>query len=188
MQIIGLSGYARSGKDAAAEALKSLGFSRLAFADKLREFALTLDPVIIMNKSIANNVGMRLSEIIDEYGWDGYKDTIWSDDIRKTLQLIGTECGRRLIHDDVWIHATFNDLDYNGLYVVADVRFVNEAEYIRLNGGRIVRIVRDGVGPVNNHPSETALDNYRFDALIHNEGTLEEFQNTVREVISAGWN
>jgi dephospho-CoA kinase len=44
--IVGISGYARSGKDEAAKALVEMGFERRAFADKLREFLLALNPMV----------------------------------------------------------------------------------------------------------------------------------------------
>ena len=46
--LIGLSGMKRSGKDSTAEILqRNYGFSRLAFADKLREALLALNPSVV---------------------------------------------------------------------------------------------------------------------------------------------
>jgi dephospho-CoA kinase len=45
--IIGIAGYARSGKDAAAKILvEHYGYERRAFADILRSALLTLNPVV----------------------------------------------------------------------------------------------------------------------------------------------
>ncbi|AZU97161.1 deoxynucleoside monophosphate kinase [Streptomyces phage Emma1919] len=179
--IIGLAGYARSGKDSAADALESIGFRRIAFADKLREFMYEMNPPLNCNGMIAN-----LRDVIDRYGWNGYKDTIWAQDIRRWMQVVGTNCVRGILGNEIWADATFNSMHMNRNYVVTDVRFVNEANGIRQRGGRMYRIVREGVGPANNHVSETALDNYDYDGFIHNDGSLEEFHDSVRRRILEG--
>jgi len=177
--IIGLAGYARSGKDSAADALESIGFRRIAFADKLREFMYEMNP------KISSNLGtyVDLRDIIDNRGWDGYKETVWAQDIRRWMQVVGTNCVRRVLGNDIWANATFDSMYMDKNYVITDVRFVNEADGIRNRGGKVFRIVRNGVGPANNHVSETALDDYSYDGFIHNDGTLEEFHDSVRRRI-----
>jgi len=182
MILIGLSGYARSGKDTAAEALSSLGFVRISFADKLREFIYEFNPTVWAT----NGLNEDLRHVIDTWGWDGYKSTIWGDDIRRQLQVLGTECGRKIIGDNIWVDALFDSLSENKKYVIADVRFPNEAIGIRDRGGRMYRIEREGVGPANNHLSEIALDHYEFDGFIHNDGTVEEFEKSVRRKVFEG--
>ena len=59
-------------------------------------------------------------------------------------------------------------------YVITDVRFTNEADMIRANKGKIWRVVRPGVGPVNNHISESELDSIKFDRLITNDSGFED--------------
>lgn len=183
MKIIGFSGYARSGKDTAAETLLGLGFVRIGFADKLKDFVYAINPKV--------DGGPRgeydLREVIDTFGWEKYKNTYWGDSIREHLQYIGTECGRKLLGENVWVDAAFNGLD-DGKYVFSDVRFPNEVDGIRSRGGRVYRIERTGIGPANEHLSETALDNYEFDGFIHNDGTLAEFQDSVRRKILEGRN
>lgn len=179
MQIVAFSGYATSGKDTAAEALTGLGFCRIAFADKLREFLYRLNPLVT---SGVDNTPVPLRRVIDEYGWNGYKRTQWKDSIREMLQRLGTECGRELISDNIWVNATLDNLT-EGKYSITDVRFPNEAEAIRQRGGKIYRIVRAGVGPANGHKSEISLDDYEFDGFIHNDGTVEQFHENVRRNI-----
>lgn len=184
MKIIGFSGYARSGKDTAAEALMGLGFVRIGFADKLKDFLYEFNPTVWSN-DFSNNDDIQ--NIIDYYGWDGYKSTTWNNDIRRQLQVLGTECGRKIIGDNVWVDAAFNGLT-DGKYVFSDVRFPNEVNGIRSRGGKIYRIERAGISPANQHLSEIALDDYKFDGFIHNDGTLEEFQDSVRRKALEGWN
>lgn len=182
--IIGLAGYARSGKDSAADALQSVGFCRIALADKLREFVYALNPDVD-----GGPMGTYpLKEIIDRYGWGGYKNTYWGESIREQLQFVGTDCVRNILGPDTWMNATFNAMDLTKNYVITDVRFLNEADGIRSLGGRMYRIVRDGVGPANGHFSETALDHYEYDGFIHNDGTLVELHSSVRRRIHEGRN
>ena len=189
MKLVGLSGYARSGKDSAADALVELGWKRIAFADKLREVLYQLNPIAGVIESYDEHLGVsirqpRVRSIIDRYGWNGYKETQYGPEIRGLLQRLGTEAGRQTLWDSIWVDAAFANLDQDGKYVVTDCRFPNEAAAIRECGGRIVRISRKGVGPANAHPSETSLDDYDFDEYLTNDGTLEEFQELVKKVIT----
>jgi hypothetical protein len=179
MKILGLAGYARSGKDTAGNALAELGWKRIAFADVLREFVYRLNPLIMSEWGKVT----QLKWIIDEYGWDGYKRTQWADGVRDMLQVCGTECGRELISPNIWVDATFNRMEPDGKYVISDVRFPNEVRAIEERGGFMLRIARPGVGPANGHKSETMLDNYTFDTLL-NEGDIRQFENKVRSYVS----
>lgn len=182
MELVAFSGYARSGKDTAADALSGLGFQRVAFADKLRDFLYALNPIVMGFGTVEN---YRLRDIIDKYGWDGYKNTIHVREIRPLLQRLGTECGRDILGQNTWVNAALDNLDPDGKYVVTDCRFVNEADAVRDRGGKIYRIERKGVGPANDHPSETSLDGYLFDEWIFNDKGLAEFEANVRAAICA---
>lgn len=200
--IIGISGYARVGKDEAAKVLvDKYGFERIAFADKLRDFLYALNPLIkadvpaqVVVRDGVNikrlmtdadtpstvNIDVRLRDVIDKYGWDGYKETPYVGEIRPLLQRLGTEAGRQVLWDSIWIDAALHDLDPEKNYVVTDVRFPNEAGAVKERGGKVWRITRAGVGPANNHASETSLDNYMFDLQIANNGTLENYHELVK--------
>ena len=69
-------------------------------------------------------------------------------------------------------------------WVVTDVRFPSEADAIREHGGILIRVNRD-TGYVDNHPSETALDDYMdFDYIITNDNlddTIEKVKNIMKE-------
>lgn len=184
MELIGISGYARSGKDEAAKVLvEKFGFRRVAFADKLREFLYALNPIIGYGKESLDKpyVGeaVFVNDVIDAIGWDGYKETGYSTEIRRLLQRLGTEAGRDVLWDSIWIDATLTNMDEGDRIVITDCRFPNEARAVREAGGQLWRIDRWGVGPANQHPSETSLDDYDFDRVIFNGGTLEEYRDKV---------
>lgn len=185
--IVGLSGYARSGKDTFADILvEEYGFTRIAFADTMRNFLYVLNPMVKprYERSFSALVpDQRLQDVIDRFTWDGYKATPYGKEIRELMQRLGTECGRAMISDTVWIDAALKGI--SGNVVVTDVRFPNEAYAIEETyDGRVLRINRPGVGPANDHPSETSLDDHDFYQVIENDGTLEDFADKVRKFIA----
>jgi dephospho-CoA kinase len=166
--IIGLSGYARSGKDTVADILvKEYAFERISFADPIRKILYELSPTVD---------GERLSDMVDQYGWDIAKS---KEEIREFLQVLGYSA-RMNIHEDVWIMAAFSKMRADRNYVIADVRFLNEANYIKKHGGEIWRVERPGVTAVNQHVSEWEMDNYPCDHGILNDGNLEQLRNLVK--------
>lgn len=185
MELIGLSGFARSGKDEAANVLvNEFGFKRVAFADKLREVLYQLNPVVgvyEVNTDISWTEPLMLQEVIDSHGWDGYKETIYGPEIRRLLQRLGTEAGRQTLWDTIWIDAALDPIDDDRRVVVTDARFFNEFEAIRDRGGEIWRIDRIGLGPANGHPSELEAVGYKhFTKRIYNSGSLEDYRAVVR--------
>lgn len=194
MEIIGLSGFARSGKDEAAKVLvEEFGFTRIAFADKLREVLYALDPIVVADSrhhgpvpepDYSGTAYRRLQDIINTYGWDGYKTSPFSNDIRRLLQRLGTEAGREVLGTNIWVDSTLNNLDPNGSYVVTDARFYNEFDAIRSRGGVIWRVERKGLGPLNDHASEMEAVGYpHFELTILNDGTVEEYHSKVRNLM-----
>ena len=67
--------------------------------------------------------------------------------------------------------------------VVTDVRFANEADWITSRGGVLWRIERTNLPPVNAHQSEYALRDLRADAVIRNDGTLDELRRCVVDLM-----
>jgi hypothetical protein len=167
--IIGLSGYAQSGKDSTAELLcLKYGYKRLAFADSMRQALLIINPQL---DSIT-----RVSDLVEDYGWDLAKR---NPEIRRLLQVLGTDFARNMLGDDVWINIALSGIKSEDKIVVSDVRFPNEAEAIKKLGGTVWRINRHNHTAVNGHTSERAMDNYMFNYVIYNDGTLAELSDEV---------
>jgi dephospho-CoA kinase len=169
--IIGLSGYAQSGKDTVAEYLvNEYGFKRVAFADPIRNILYAMNPQIN---------GTRLVNLVDEYGWEIAKK---KPEVRELLQSLGFSA-RRVIDERVWIAAAFHEMtDKDANYVIADVRFHNEANMIKSEGGKVWRILRPGVEAVNTHISETDLDRFQFDLTLNNDGSVEQLNFLVKQL------
>lgn len=105
--------------------------------------------------------------------------------IRHMLQQEGTEKGRLVYGEDVWVHTIFAWMELfaetwgETKFVIPDVRFPNEVEAIQKHGGKVFRIIapeRNNHAPYGSearaHISETALDDYppsKFDGIIKND-------------------
>lgn len=67
--------------------------------------------------------------------------------------------------------------------VIPDVRFENEAEWVRNKGGRIIHVVRANPTQIETHVSENGVTKSPLDAILFNSGTLEELQIATRELL-----
>jgi len=195
--LVGLSGYAQAGKDTAARVLiEHFGFKRVAFADALRDVLYALNPMVDVIGADGMPDGVwAVQALVDQIGWEQAKASgpAWSEfTVRKLLQRLGTEAGRQVLGDNIWVDTAMRQVDglmpgevkYGGRYVITDVRFPNEYQAIKQRGGQVWRIVRPGTEPVNAHPSETALDRYSFDASFINDGSILEFDRNVHRAMS----
>jgi hypothetical protein len=163
--LIGLTGYAQSGKDTLASILvEKYGYSRIAFADKIRDFLYGINPMVACSPT------GYLQDLVNLVGWDKAKQ---EPQVRRLLQDLGISA-RDLIFEDIWVTAALSSVDKDQRVVVTDVRFENEAATIKSMGGQIWRVKRSGVGPVNNHVSESEMDGYKVDQIFVNNGTLED--------------
>lgn len=103
--------------------------------------------------------------------------------VRKLLQEEGTERGRNVYGEQIWVNCTLEwmrflkETSQLTRFVISDCRFPNEVEAIQNAGGKVYRIIAPHraaqsklSAEARQHPSETALDNYtNFDGFIHND-------------------
>ncbi|WP_371671253.1 hypothetical protein OG985_28705 [Streptomyces sp. NBC_00289] len=179
--LIGFAGKARSGKDAAAQALLDAGWTRRAFADNVRAMLYAMNPVL--DDSSYRDGFTSLKYEVDTYGWEEVKEVF--PEVRVYLQRLGTEGGRDNLGEDVWVDALFRDFESWGPTVITDVRFPNEADAIRARGGLVVAIERPDLTTVGEpgHVSENALAGYLFDDVIRNDGSLAQLHDRVMQLI-----
>lgn len=109
--------------------------------------------------------------------------------VRRILQWWGTEY-RRMQNPDYWTKAwekkIHNHALEGGHVFIDDVRFINELNTIKGQGGLIIKIERPGFNGANSHASETSLDGYGdWDGVILNDGTLAQFFSKVEEVTAS---
>jgi hypothetical protein len=170
---IGLAGWARSGKDTVADYLvKNHGFTRVSFADPMREALLALDPNIEFGVS-----HMKLSTLVRFGGWDSVKENY--PEVRALLQRMGTEVGRDLFGKNFWIDQAIKKAKQYDRVVFSDCRYTNEAKAVKKLGGVIWRVSRPGVFAANNHDSEHDLDNFNFDLNLENSTDIDTLEKIV---------
>ena len=186
-KIILISAKSKNGKDASAEIMKSYLESKgervliTHYADLLKYICKTF------------------------YGWNGIKD----ENGRTILQHVGTDIVRAK-NENYWVNFMVDfismfgdDWDY---IVIPDTRFQNEIEEVIDSFGRDYEVVKNTIKSKRNdvvktirvtrtnfdngmtweqlnHPSECALDNYEFDYHICNDGTLEELEIKVKDLL-----
>jgi hypothetical protein len=181
--IIGLMGHAQTGKDSTADILVDhYGFERVAFADALRDCLYALNP-IVRGDGICYDAGIRLRTYVDHGGWDISKQ---QPEVRRLLQVMGTEVGREIIDPNVWAKITLRkigELLRHSDVVVTDVRFPNEADAVEKSLGALVRLHRPGVEAVNAHVSETALDGRACRWEIFNNHDLAHLHTLVDDML-----
>lgn len=169
--VIALTGFARSGKDSIAqEFVKNDRFERIGFADSLKEMLYQLNPQMpYLNYIDLDNDGIvHVKDYINYYGWEDAKSFPC---IRESLQILGSEAGRDVLGENIWIDTLFKK-PTAARVIIPDCRYPNEAEAVRDRGGIVVRVYREGVVSVNSHASDQI--NFDADIEIHNNGTVNE--------------
>lgn len=181
-EVIGFTGYAQSGKDTAAGFLIEQGWTRLSFADALRDSLYALNPLVPMPLPEEPHHWARVKDIVDWIGYERAK--VEYPEIRQLLQRFGTDVGRALYGETFWVDRVKSQIKHGGKYVISDVRFGNEADMVHSFGGKVWRIKRTGTAAVNSHVSDTGIDSLPIDGVIPNAATIEHFRDLV--LVAAG--
>ncbi|TWC11835.1 MULTISPECIES: deoxynucleotide monophosphate kinase [unclassified Pseudomonas] len=86
-------------------------------------------------------------------------------------------------NETAYINKPTLDTEGKSTVIIKDIRFENEAAYIRDLNGAILHIMRDNAKAVNSHPSEFGIEVRAGDIVIKNNGTLIEYQ----EALETAW-
>lgn len=200
--IIGLVGFAGSGKGSVGDILtRDFGFTKVSFADGLKD---SVSVIFGWPRELLEG------DTDDSRKFRETKDEWWSSKLgysvtpRKMLQLMGTEAGRNVFHEDIWVHSVARRCELLENVVIPDTRFPNEIDFIRKAGGFVVRVVRGkdpswfdtaieanrgNVSSFNEmeegkvHYSEWAWIGQRMDYQIDNNGTKIMLDSDVKHMI-----
>jgi hypothetical protein len=184
-RLIGLTGLARSGKSTTAQILcAKYSFERFSFSG----------PIKSMIRTLLQEAGLTESDtrvfLDGEMKEEPIRALNWKSP-RFAMQSLGTEWGRELLGDNIWVNLRFLKIDQilraGGSVVLDDARFTNEVDAIRERGGLVVRIVRpenafEGT-PHSKHSSETQA--LTADRIIVNNGSMADLENNVRELVQS---
>lgn len=172
--LIGIAGKAGSGKDEVATYLKNAhNFKQLAFATPVKD---AIEAMFDIDLITLEQAGQK------ECSLEGLENT----SLRKLYQTLGTDWGRNMIGKDIWITQARRQLaKLAGFDVVfSDVRFENEAEFIRQQGGTIIHVDRNTAKAVRDHSSEDgALMHPSDDMVILNDSTLPVLYDKTRATL-----
>jgi hypothetical protein len=172
MVLIGLIGLKQSGKDTFADYLvEKHHFRKLAFAEPVKQICQTM---FILTEAQLNDPHQK--EVVDAR---------WGLSPRQMMQKVGTDMVRQMWGNDFWVkNMDIRHRQMNHDVVVSDVRFPNEAQWVRDRGGLLVRI-DDGRGQsTDSHSSETAQASIQEDVCVFNEKNgLETFYEKVEGLI-----
>lgn len=163
--LIGFAGPAGAGKTSAGAVLLKHGWARLAFADRIKDRVCEIFDI--------SRAELELAKRTDPL-------------IRRALRVVGDH-GREIKPDghvdlarNRWL-ATLTDRQEP--VCVDDVRFENEANAIRNDGGTIIHVVRPGVAHTRDHASEIGLLVGPSDEVLNNKGGPAELERTLLSLL-----
>lgn len=208
--IIGIAGLIGSGKDTVADYLVNFhDFRRISFAGALKDAVAVVfgwERELLEGRTKESRVWR---ETVDP--WWAEKLNMPHLTPRWILQYWGTEVCRHHFHDNIWIRSVEHKLMRStDNVVISDVRFPNEIQSIRDSGGLIIRTQRGpdpewyrcaeivNRGPTKNlswasnkaildtfkvHASETAWIGTEFDAVLNNDGSIDDLYKQVASLL-----
>ena len=185
MKLVGLAGKARSGKDTIAH--------MWANERRTKRYALA-DPVRAAASAMFN---LPLDTFTGDNPDREKVNDFWGISPRRMLQLVGTECGREVFRADIWtknaeiqLNMTRGMNHYDPIpveyFMVTDIRFEDEAAWIRQQGGIVIHVLRD-TPPLDNsveqHKSEEGIEIVDGDLALYNSGTIDQLRNNVSNLL-----
>jgi len=201
---IAVVGKMHSGKTTLAESLVSKGYSRIAFADPVKE--VSAEMLTTFSRFMGKN---------EDYVYSDMNRMKGHPSIRALLQLVGTELGRNWMGpQEIWINLFMDivdDMEEGVKLVNDDCRFVNEANALRAKGFTIIKLHRSedervtsilqalkkqnpdstkreiskALDQMLNHPSETEIDSIDYDYEIQSI-SVKNLRGQVTDIITGG--
>lgn len=195
---VGIVGFIGSGKGTVGDILSKFGFEKISFASHLKDVTSVMfgwDRKLLEGDTAESR---DFREKIDPF-WSKKLNREFTP--RLALQLMGTEVGRNVFGQNLWIHALENKIDKDENYIVTDVRFQNEIDWIRGQKGIIIEIRRgelprwykvaslantgcqhsiEVMKDIGIHESEWKwIGNHNVDHVIRNDGSLEDLEQSI---------
>lgn len=171
MKLIAFTGPKHIGKSTAANICARLVTypARLSFAGPLKMALLSMG-------FTREELFIDKEAVVPDIGKSG----------RQLMQTLGTEWGRHLIHQDIWLKLFTRQMNLQQksgteLVLVDDVRYDNEAAHIKKLGGTIIQITSTIRGDkLDSHSSEVGIDRSYVDHIVVNNGDMEEFTSDIK--------
>jgi energy-coupling factor transporter ATP-binding protein EcfA2 len=127
-RIIGICGPARSGKDTLAD----------SFAEIFKEYKVKTQKL-----SFAKELKYECKSFVKRtLGIDIFTEVTEEKDIIRPLLVTWGTHVRRKLNDNVWIDALEKRMHSNKIVIISDVRFENEFNWVKKQGGKIIFVNR----------------------------------------------
>ncbi len=165
--VIGIAGRARSGKDTVADIL----IKELEGVWEKYSFAAPLKMMLF--------AGLGLNDK-DPAAFEKFDKTY-----RHMAQTLGTEWGRDMIHPDIWVREAEYRLKRSLCnWIIPDVRFENEAAFVR-KYGILIHLKRPAQERIaeSDHISEKVLPRQANDWLINNDSSERYLIKVVQQQV-----
>ncbi len=206
--IIGVCGFIGSGKDTVADYLTNFhGFRRESFANSLKD---AVSQVFGWDRTMLEGRTKKAREWREQQDdwWTNRLGMVITP--RWVLQYWGTDVLRKGFHDDIWIASLENKLrNSTDDIVISDCRFPNEIKSIKEAGGIVIRVKRGEepewyndaadmnagdrcmnwmiaktrMAALGIHASETAWVGTKFDAVLENDGSIDDLFAKVKSLV-----
>lgn len=169
-RLIGITGKAGSGKDTLADAAVT------EFGGVKYSFALPI-------KQALNAMFGWTMNMWDNRDWKEAPITWLGVSPRKLAQTLGTEWGRDIINPDLWVRIAMDrywkhvESGSTKPFIIADVRFDNEAISIHKFDGIIINVVRPSQTFIQGatHVSEAGVSDALVDHVLYNDTSMERY-------------
>lgn len=170
-RVVGFAGYAGCGKTSAAEATGGLvlGFADPLYAGLAAMLGVSEDQLRARaTKELAMPCGRSPRDL---------------------LRTLGTEWGRSLVREDLWVWRMRQRVEAAGragaaLVAICDVRFPNETAFVRELAGEVWWIDRPGI-EAGDHVSDLSVRPLDCDRYLKNAGTLDDLRAAVHQALRA---
>lgn len=203
--MISFSGKKRSGKDLSAQYLiDNYGYKRFSLADSVKQFTSKTMGIplehftddTLKDKPFTTSIQLYSSEIvlliedlvelnnnsINEIKWDNIPREKNLKTPREVMQFVGTDLGRNIVSQDIWLNQVPTQFDGN--IVVTDARFPNERELFKRRGFKNVLLLRNSDSK-DTHESENSLGHPReYDDAIRNFGSKERLYVNLDAIVN----
>ena len=175
IQIIALFGEQGSGKTTVANAIASSPrlpndkkWKRRSFAQPIRDMLSALMPKHLLSPTEDKTAPIK---------------ALKGKNIRYTMQTLGTEWGRNMIGENIWIDALIQWASDNNVkrVVIDDLRMNNEFEFLKKRGAMIVKLVRDLPSKSDEHASEKDWKSWMPDFTVKNSFSANDCAEEIIE-------
>jgi energy-coupling factor transporter ATP-binding protein EcfA2 len=176
--IIVLIGKIGSGKSTVADILKKQQYNELYFAEPLKQFGIS--------------IGFTHDQIYGTQAQKNIKNDYYGVSGREFMQKVGTELFRNKLDQvidmnlkgsSIWVKNIERQLSLYDKIVISDCRFPDELSMLKKYNSIVIKLVRNYNDDAS-HISEQHIDEMNADYTIDNNGSIDDLNKTINNIIN----